>query len=164
MTTGPGVELDGEQLFTLLCAACHGTEGQGSDLGYELRHHTPEHFDWVVRNGRPGTGFDMSEMTAFGPDVLSDADAAKILDYLDSFPQPDTGEGLYLDYCGNCHGPTAQGGVTGVDIAGKGFGDVSEKVREGVDLNNVGAQDLYMPRFDTDRITDEELQLIVDFI
>ena len=159
----PPADLSGEELFTLFCAACHGPEGEGSDLGYEIRHHAREHFDWVVRNGRPGLEFVDSEMTAFNEQILPADSLDKIYEYLDAFPQPDTSETLYLDYCGNCHGSTGNNGLA-EEIIGKPLNDVTEKVRQGENLGDVGNRAIYMPRFDTSRISDAELQLIVDFI
>ena len=159
-----GADLNGEELYVAFCAACHGPEGEGGVLGYEIRHHTPEHFEWVLRNGRPGVEFEDSVMNPYPEAAISAESATRILDYLGSLPQPETGEALYLDYCGNCHGPTGTGGVSGKEITDKGFDDVSEKVRDGINLGDVGAQDMYMPPYDTDLVSDEELQLIVDFV
>lgn len=153
----------GEELYVAMCAPCHGPEGEGSQLGYELRHHDAEHFEWVVRNGRPGTEFAGSVMAAYGVEVLPDESVDKIWAYLDAFPQPDSAEGLYLDYCGNCHGPDGTNGVVGVDISDEELADAREEVREGSDLENVGAQDRFMPAIDSDRLTDDELELVVDF-
>ncbi len=161
-TAAPG-EPSGQELYTVFCAACHGPEGEGSPLGYEIRHHTPEHFEWVVRHGRPGLEFVDSAMTAFNEQILPYENLAKIYDYLDAFPQPDTPEALYLDYCGNCHGPHGNDGFS-ENVYGKGSGDISEKVRQGEGGGDVGDRFGYMPRFDASRISDAELQLIVDFL
>jgi mono/diheme cytochrome c family protein len=160
-TTGSS-DATGEELYAL-CAPCHGPAGEGSELGYELRHPSRPYATWVVRNGRPGTEFDNSVMAPYSESILSDADLEKIWDYLDSFEQPTTSEGLYLDYCGNCHGPDATGGVVGVIITDKTFPDAIEKVREGEGGTNYGNRPVYMPGFDTSRLTDDEVQLIVDF-
>jgi hypothetical protein len=103
------------------CAACHGPNGEGTALGYEIRHPVRPYATWVVRHGRTGGEFPGSAMLAYAPSSLTDAQLGTIFDYLDSLPQPTTGEGLYLDYCRNCHGTDARGGVTGVDISDKEF-------------------------------------------
>lgn len=159
-----GVQLSGEELFAALCASCHGTEAEGGEKGYELQHHTREHLLWVVRNGRPGLEFDNSVMSPFPEAVLSDEQIGLIGDFLDAFPQPDTGEGLYHDYCGNCHGEVPDTGLIDTEIVGRPYNEIREKVREGESLGNVGARGSYMPRFGTDRISDAEVQLIADFI
>lgn len=159
-----GVQLSGEELFTALCSTCHGTSAEGGDKGYELQHHTREHLLWVVRNGRPGLEFDNSVMSPFPEAVLSDEQIDLIGDFLDSFPQPDTGEGLYHDYCSNCHGQVPDTGLIDTEILGRPYNEIREKVREGESLGNVGARGSYMPRFGTDRISDGEVQLIADFL
>lgn len=159
-----GNDVTGEELFVSLCAPCHGSQAEGTALGYELRHHDPAHFEWVLRNGRPGLEFGGSIMAAYSEDVVSPSDAAKILDFLASFPQPDTAEGLYLDYCGNCHGATPGGGLVEEDIVGKSLHDITEKVREGENPGMVGERQLYMPSFDSEHLTDDELASIESFI
>ena len=120
--------------------------------------------DWVVRNGRPGTEFEGSAMAAYEPSVASDTQLEEIWDYLDAQPQPTTGEGLYLDYCANCHGVDATGGVVGKDISDKTFADSLERVRVGAGLSDPGARLFYMPAFDTDVLSDQELQLLIDHV
>jgi mono/diheme cytochrome c family protein len=159
-----GEPATGEQLYLQLCAACHGADAMGTALGYELRHPPRTLAMWVVRNGRPGDEFPTSMMAAYPPEVLSDAELESIFDFLDSFPQPATPEGLYLDYCGNCHGPDALGGVVGKNIGDKEDGDIHEKVREGENTGNPGVRALYMPRFETATLSDAEIDAIAGFI
>jgi mono/diheme cytochrome c family protein len=163
-STGSDVEEDGVALFAGLCAPCHGAEGEGTALGYELRHPDREHSTWVVRNGRPGVEFENSVMIALPPTVVSDAQLEEIWDWLDAFEQPTTGEGLYVDYCGNCHGDDAAGGAVGKDIRDKELGDIQEKVRRGEGLGSVGARARYMPARGTSALTDAEVQAIADYI
>lgn len=157
-------ERTGEELYFALCSACHGPEAEGTELGYELRHHDATHFTWVVRNGRPGLEFPNAVMAPFTEDDLGEEDLGKILAYLDAFPQPSTPEGLYLDYCANCHGPDGSGGSVDKEIVAKSFHDAQEKAREGIGLGSPGERIMFMPVFDPGRVTDAELQLIVDFI
>lgn len=146
------------------CAACHGPTGEGSVLGYEIRHPVRPYAAWVVRHGRTGGEFPSSAMLAYGGSTLSDEQLTTIFDYLDGFPQPLTGQDLYLDYCGNCHGTDARGGVTGVDISDKAFNDALEKVREGEGGNDYGNRGAYMPAFPRSKLTDDEVELITDYI
>lgn len=163
-TTGSDVEEDGVALFAGLCAPCHGAEGEGTSLAYELRHPDREHAAWVVRHGRPGVEFENSTMLAFPPTVVSDAQLEEIWDWLDAFEQPTTGEALYLDYCANCHGDDAAGGAVGKDIRDKELGDIREKVRRGEGLGSVGARARYMPARETNALTDADVQAIADYI
>lgn len=164
-TTGqPPTEGTGEELYGMLCAPCHGNDALGTALGYELRHPVRDFSNWVVRNGRPGDEFPDSAMANYAAATIDDAALHRVWDYLDSFPQPDTGEGLYMDYCANCHGADATGGVVGHNISDKEFDDILEEVREGKDLDTPGARMRFMPAWDASQLTDDELQQIADFI
>lgn len=154
----------GQELFTGLCAPCHGADGEGTTLGYELRHPDREHARWVIRNGRPGAEFENSEMIPFAEAVLSDADLDAIFDYLDSFPQPESGEELYLDYCRNCHGADAAGGTVDKSIRGRSYHDALEKVREGEGGKNYGARNQYMSAFDSSELSNAEVGAIADYL
>jgi mono/diheme cytochrome c family protein len=138
--------------------------GEGTVLGYELRHPLRPFSTWVVRNGRSGGEFPSSVMLPYSADLLSDADLGAIFDYLASFPQPTTGEGLYLDYCANCHGADARGGMAGADISDKGFNDASEKVRRGEGGVDYGNRAAYMPAFGGEVLSDDELRAITDYL
>jgi mono/diheme cytochrome c family protein len=160
-----GAEASGEELFRQICAPCHGPEGEGTELAYALQHPVRDYSTWVVRNGRPGIEFPGTVMAAYGPGTASDATLEEVWDYLDSFPQPTTGEGLFLDYCRNCHGEDASGGVTGVDLReADALAEIFEQVREGDGDGNFAARDEFMPAFDTTRLSDAEVQLIADHI
>lgn len=146
------------------CATCHGPTGEGSALGYEIRHPVRPYSTWVVRNGRTGGEFSGSAMLAYGPSTLTDAELEDIFDYLDSFAQPTTGEGLYQDNCRNCHGADARGGVTGVDISDKNYEDALEKVRGGEGGNDYADRSQYMPAFAGDVLSDAEVRTIAEYL
>jgi mono/diheme cytochrome c family protein len=154
----------GLEAYLALCAPCHGAQGEGTALGYELRHPVADYARWVARTGRPGEEFGGTVMAAYPYDVLSDAQLDEILEWLDGFPQPQTGEALYLDYCGNCHGRDPRDkGVVGKKIYEKSFDDTVKKVRSGKGGLDFGRREAYMPAFDTTRINDAELQSILDW-
>lgn len=161
-TTAGGSDATGEELY-LMCAGCHGAQGEGSELGYELRHPDREFATWVVRNGRPGDEFENSTMIAYDESVLSDEDLEKIWDYLDSFDQPTTGEELYLDYCGNCHGADGSGGIVAVDITDKLLADTVESVRVGKGGTDYDARAFYMPALDETTLSEDEVQAMIDY-
>lgn len=166
-STGGGAGLSGEEFFLSVCAACHGNEGEGTMLGYEVQHPVRDYSTWVVRNGRPAGNPETpgSVMARYAPDLLDDATLEEIWDYLDTFPQPTTGEALYADYCANCHGVDALGGVTGVDIREPGaLLEIFQKVREGENVGAYASRGSAMPRFDESRISDAEIQLIADYV
>jgi mono/diheme cytochrome c family protein len=103
--------------------------------------------------------FPASVMLAFPASALSDADLEKIFEYLASFPQPTTGQSLYLDYCGNCHAADARRS----DISDKQYNDAIEKVRTGVQAP-FELRSVYMPAFATTTLSDAEVRLITDYI
>ena len=154
----------GQVLFEETCAICHGVDAQGTMTGYELRHPVREYATWVVRNGRPGLEFENSAMLPFGPDAIPDEALEEVWDYLDAFPQPLTGEGLYLDYCGNCHGAEADGGSVEQDVTHADRDEIWETVREGKHTSELGERNEYMPAFDETVLTDDEIDLIVDYV
>lgn len=163
--TGSGIS--GEEFFLSLCAPCHGSEGEGTALGYALQHPVRDYSTWVVRNGRPAGNPELpgSTMVAYGPEALPDETLEEIWDYLDSFPQPTTGEGLYFDYCRNCHGVDALGGVTGVSLlTPEAMLELFEKVREGENVGLYEIRDEAMPSFDQTRLSDDEVQLIASYL
>ncbi|MCB9718081.1 MAG: cytochrome c [Myxococcales bacterium] len=103
-------------------------------------------------------------MSAYPEEAFDPAWAEAIWGLPGRAPQPTTGEGLYLDYCRNCHGVDALGGVVGKDISDKGYQDAYERVRVGAGLGDPGQRMLYMPAFGTEVISDEELMMITDYI
>jgi len=159
-----GEEKTGEELFLDNCAACHGPDALGTEFGYELRHPDRGYAEWVVRNGREPGELAPSVMAAYPVETLADDELQRILDHLDSFPQPTTGEGLYLDYCRNCHGPDGSGGTVPENILEEGTAEVLEKVREGEGGNNYGSRLGFMPAFADDRLTDAEVQSVLDWL
>ena len=162
-TTDTGAEATGEQLYTQLCASCHGPTGEGSILGYEVRHPRREYARWVVRNGRAGAELAPSVMAPFGEDLLSEAELDRIFDYLDAFPAETTGEGLYLDHCRACHGVDAAGGESQKDIRFE-LHEALEKVRQGEGGTDYGARTGYMPSWSADELSDDDVAAIVTYV
>lgn len=156
------------------CAVCHGPAGQGTVIAPEVRHVPTAFSAHVIRNGR----LDANNMpTAMVPNpavepapagaqVLSDAEIAEMATWLNSHPKPVTGEALYKDFCGNCHGPmTASGGSVGVKLpAGMAAALVTAAVRNGFAVATPAVRTAYMPAFDLALLTDAELGLISAYI
>ncbi|HWB73453.1 MAG TPA: c-type cytochrome [Nannocystaceae bacterium] len=162
-TSSTGEPIDGEQLFLGTCAPCHGTQGEGTVLGYGLQHPERDYATWVVRNGRMGTELAPSIMAAYSDAIFSDAELEAMFDYLDSFPKPTDGEGLYLDYCRNCHGVDAAGGEAQKDIRLE-IVEALEKVREGEGGTDYGARLTYMPSWTTDELSNDDVAAIVAYV
>jgi mono/diheme cytochrome c family protein len=150
-------------LYAFYCFDCHGEKGAGADLlAPETQHPVRDYSTWVVRNGLPGMGFK-DPMEPIEPDVLSDAQLETIWDWLDEPPQPTTGEGLYLDYCGNCHGADGLGGPTMRPITNE-LGELEAITRDGAHLGEFENRREYMPAYSTMELTDAEVDLIYDYV
>ena len=158
-----GEELTGQELFATLCSGCHGAEAEGSAIAYEIRHPHDDYARWVVRNGRASIEFQ-NQMPQFTEALLDDEELDRILEYLDGFPQPTTPEDLYLDYCRNCHGIDAQGGVVGQALTGEPLEEFIEKVREGEGGSNYGARMSFMPARTQAELSDAEIEAIFDYV
>ncbi len=156
------------------CISCHGDAGQGSPiLAPEVRHIPADFATYVIRNGRKDSMDMPTGMVAFPADppaplgsaVISDADVQAVVAWLNGQPKPTTPEGLYKDFCGNCHGPvSATGGSSGVKLlAGAPGSAIDAAVRNG--FGSVPNQrKFYMPKFDTTLLTDAELGLIKQYL
>jgi hypothetical protein len=141
----------------------HGPDDVGTVLAPETQHPVRDYSTWVVRNGLPGEGY-LKPMEVIPAAMLSDADLNLIFDYLDKPPQPTTGQALYLDYCGNCHGADGKGGPTTRDITGNVSHPLLEVSREGTHPGMYDERNEYMPGYPPTRISDAELQLINDYV
>jgi mono/diheme cytochrome c family protein len=181
-----GVQLTGAAAYTILsgadatanataapaawvgkgCNACHGANGEGTaQIGPEIRHTVPTYATYVVRNGRaPFIMAAFPEQPATGKTDISAADLTSILTWLGGAPKPTTPEGLYKDFCGNCHGPKmATGGAVPVGITGKKQAEVIQKVRMGVGTDPA-MRNNFMPIIDATALSDAELMQIMTFI
>ncbi len=145
------------------CSICHGAEGEGvANLGPDLWHPIAGYFEWVVRNGRDGNPDLIAAMAAMGPEFISDADLAAVFEWLSKAPKATTGEGLYSDYCSNCHGANG-GGVAGKNITM--LTDViATIVRTGAHPGEYDNVAEYMPSWTPEELTDAEVQLIMDCV
>ena len=163
-TSDTGAEPTGEELFNSLCSVCHGPEGEGSSIAYEIQHPHDEFTRWVVRNGRASVEFANQAMPAFPTELLTDAELDLIIQYLDGIAQPTTDEDLYLDYCRNCHGADAGGGVVGKELMNSPIQDFIENTRQGRGGSNYGARNLFMPARTAAELSDAEIQAIFDYV
>jgi mono/diheme cytochrome c family protein len=169
-TAGEGIVLTGDKptdLYNVNCSLCHGIQGAGSALAPETQHPVRDYSTWVVRTGLPGKGPGMTypkPMDPFTADMLSDADLMLIFDYLDKAPKPTTAQELYHDYCGNCHGADGKGGPTTRDLTGNITHDFEDIIRQGTHPGMYDERNEYMSKFDMSWITDEQMQMIKDYI
>jgi mono/diheme cytochrome c family protein len=72
--------------------------------------------------------------------------------------------GLFVDYCANCHGADAAGGVTMRPIASEPMTMFTTLVRNGHSAGMFSNRREYMPKWTTTEITNAELQLIFTYV
>jgi mono/diheme cytochrome c family protein len=110
--------------------------------------------------------YPLLPMAAYDTTALPDDTLNAMLDFLAAQPQPTTGETLYADYCRNCHGADAQGGVTGVGLVGEGLNAFINTVRSGDNPTAFATQPRsgYMPQWTADELSDAEITMIRDYV
>jgi mono/diheme cytochrome c family protein len=146
------------------CTSCHGNNGEGNSIGPEIRFTPTDYARAVVRNGRKTPANAPSLMVGFPATSLSDGDLDTINTWQNSFPKPQTGQGLYRAMCGNCHGPNmATGGSAPISIQGKSKIDVAMYVRSG-NGTDIAMRASYMPKFDETLLTPGELDMIETYL
>ncbi len=157
--------LSGQQYYEVRCAGCHGFDAAGTNKAYQVQRPVDGYARYVIRNGRPGVTFP-NQMPEFAVSVLSEGQLTELLAYLNLFPEPTDGEGLYKVYCANCHGSDGQGGIVGSNIweSRDEFDKFQERVRDGEGGNNYANRAGYMPRWTAGEISDDEIRLIMAYL
>ncbi len=150
-------------LYMAHCASCHGEQGRGKPgEAPEIQHPVKDYATWIIRTGRSHATY-LTEMPPFDEYLAPESEVADVLSYLNTFVQPTTGKGLFLDYCGNCHGADAKGGTTGHPLIGL-TGAFEEAVRQGRNLNQMGSRTSYMPRWKEVELSDSEIGAMADYV
>ncbi len=154
------------QFYMDFCARCHGDSGEGVDeKGPAIEHPVREFGEYLVRNGRSHEDY-MEDMPAMDENVVSTELLNEIWDYLDEPEKPTDGEGLYVDYCKNCHGDDGNA-VPNHGIGGAMKATASEYImnarrgHHGGEFDNRGG---YMPAYDEQTLSDDELTLIAEYV
>jgi len=144
---------NGEALFNKYCAACHGPAGTGAVI-WTGNIQGIDPISDIVQNGR-GT---------MAPVAVTDAETAEIQTYLNSFGVDITtltGIQTYANQCASCHGPEGKGTATGpmIQFTVPEFGKwVTRNGRNGIGYPGA------MTAYGTDRVTDAQLDEIIDFL
>jgi mono/diheme cytochrome c family protein len=146
-----------------VCVLCHGPEGAGTDKGPEIQHPVLDYSTWVVRNGRMHPTFK-EPMPKFTIDQVPDAQLEGIFRFLGMLQKPTSGAGLYKDYCLNCHGADARGGVTMRDISAEPLATFIADSRSGHHAGEFSNRREYMPKWTAAELSDAELRLIFDYV
>jgi mono/diheme cytochrome c family protein len=162
-TAGTG-EITPEGYYADVCGDCHGANGEGAEDGPELQHPFDDFATWVIRNGRTGHPDYEDDMAEYGPTSLPEPILTGILEFLSEIPQPTSGEGLYADYCANCHGADGTGGVTGIDISREPLAELIEHARAGAHPGEFANREEFMPAFDESVLSDAEIGLISQYL
>lgn len=160
-----GAEERGQALFTQLCAECHGSEGQGSELAFQVQNPIVNYATFVIRNGRNSVSFP-EDMPDYPADEMSDDDLNSILFFLRQAPKPTDGAGLFARFCANCHGADGRGGEVNVNVVEEAQDkpeEVLETVREGEGQSAAQRFD-YMPKFSPQDLSDAEVNKITNFL
>ncbi|MCA9541221.1 MAG: c-type cytochrome [Myxococcales bacterium] len=161
---GGGGGPDGQMVFMQICSSCHGADGGGTSLGPDIRNPADWGYNtYVVRNGRDDLDEFAGAMAAYGENIIDDATLDAIWTWLGEAEKPADGEGLFLRFCTNCHDADGSGGRALTPLMGEAH-EVLEKVREGNGGDQYGVANLFMPAFDTDLITDAELELLRAYV
>lgn len=162
--TAGAQEITPEGYYAEVCAECHGANGEGTDDGPEVQHPFDDFATWVIRTGRTGHPDYEDDMDDYSTSRLPDPILEGILEFLAGFPRPTTGEGLFKDYCANCHGANATGGVTGVDISREPLAELIEHARRGAHPGDFPNREEFMPVFDEVVLSDAEIELIAQYL
>jgi mono/diheme cytochrome c family protein len=159
-------ETEGYFFFLDNCEACHGLTGGGEAKdqgGPNVAHPDRELARWVIRNGRVRPDY-VQNMRVHLPAELPDPVLEEILDYLESVPKPATPQGLFLDYCANCHGEDAKGGLSKKDLTLADEAKIIASARLGRNPTLVSERERYMPLFTPEKLSDQELGAIAAYI
>jgi mono/diheme cytochrome c family protein len=148
----------------VICTPCHGNDGTGvSGKGVDIQHPVVDYSTWVIRNGRVHPDFP-EPMPQFTTATLSDAQLQTIFTFLAAFPKPTTGAALFRDFCANCHGANAAGGVTMRPIATEPMTAFMTNVRNGHSAGMFSNRREFMPKWTATQITDAEIRLIFTYV
>ncbi len=134
---------EGKQIFSTICAACHGLDGGGGERGPdisrrpEVRHLSNKALLRIVREGVPGT-----RMPAFSS--LGAASTQSVVRYLRSLQgqragapppgNPNGGRALFFvkGGCSQCHMANGQGGFMGSDLSNFGGTQSLAEIRSAI--------------------------------
>ncbi|MGH9025882.1 MAG: cytochrome bc1 complex diheme cytochrome c subunit [Acidimicrobiia bacterium] len=162
----------GRELFLTDCVSCHGSEGEGTDQGPDLRGVGAASADFFLSTGRmPNTEPDrqaLSKRSPYNQDEIDDL-VAYVASLAPGPPIPDVdnpagdlqeGGVLYRLNCQPCHSAAGDGGALS-------SGRVAPELHSATSVQAAEAMRIGpgpMPVFDEDTFTDEQVNSIVRYV
>ena len=137
----------GEEKYRENCERCHGAQAEGTSI-YEFSIAGFTNTTNVVRNG-------LRSMPAFPHLTDQTIESMELFLAEQIIPNLVTGQDFYVFYCQRCHGADARGTDLAGGIRNEGFGSTRAAVRAGPST---------MPSYTAEQISDDQIQLIVDYI
>jgi mono/diheme cytochrome c family protein len=164
---GEGDVASGAQVYASSCAACHGSNGEGTAIGPalnrpELLAKGVDFLDTVTREGVSGTS-----MLAFA-DRLTDQEIGDIVSFIQSWLHGPSVEGnaangaqVYASTCAACHGSDGEGSAIGpalnrAELLAKGADFLRAATREGIPGTSMLAFE--------GRLADHEIEDVIAFL
>lgn len=162
----------GAALYALHCAACHGDNGQGSNVAPSLIDKPAADVHLMLDTGRMPAADPYVNEIHRAP-AFTQIQIARIVSYVMTFsPHPDAalpvlqagdpvrGRALFAEHCAMCHGTAGEGGSVGFANVAPPLGsatafEVAEAIRAGPGV---------MPRFGSDVLTDRDVGDIARYV
>lgn len=134
----------GQQVFSNVCASCHGLDGQGGEhapniaTNPEIQRMTDREITGIVRYGIQNKG-----MPGFQSSLQPDQITA-VVKYLRALGSKQAGGPIQGDaahgkaiffgaaHCGECHSVQGEGGFLGADLSGYGKGHAPDAIRDAI--------------------------------
>jgi len=138
VTTPPPGNGNGDSLYDINCAGCHGLGSNSAKAGATV--------------ARINSGIANVSSMNFLSNTLSAADIQAIADFLAITAPPETPKAKYESYCGSCHGMDAQGGSSDKNVVGDDKGDIKDAIEDEDEMNFL------------DFLTDSDIEDIADYL
>jgi ubiquinol-cytochrome c reductase cytochrome c subunit len=167
----------GRRLYLRDCAWCHGQDGSGASFGPSLVGVGAASADFMLSTGRMPipvveeqpprrkpvyTPTQIDQLVAYvaslggGPDIPSVDPAAGVLGQ---------GADLYQENCAACHSSTGVGGALTSGLqAPTMMGSTARQIAEAIRLGGAGLRTGKMPKFETDTLSDAQVNSIVRYV
>jgi ubiquinol-cytochrome c reductase cytochrome c subunit len=175
--TSPSPAPQGQRLYDQACAWCHGSQGEGTPRGPDLRGVGAASADFMLRTGRMPIASVQRQ-----PQRKTPAYTRLQIDQLDRFvaalgpgppiPRVDSragslseGEQLYQANCAACHSSTGIGGALTNGLQAPGLQDSTPtEIAEAVRLGGQGLRTGNMPKFGPEVLDQHQLDSVVRYV